>query len=128
MKTILVLLTLATLLAAPVQATTNVTVHLDVTILDTATLADCDVTVPSGSNVGDVLDQAVDDGCILEWSNATFPDYGRYVTSIDYVHEAVATYWAFYVNGTYSDFGIDSTIVAENATYGFDYTQWVVSA
>jgi hypothetical protein len=125
-KTILVLIALAATLAAPPAQATDVTVHLDVTVLNAAPLADCDVTVPAGSNVGVVLDQAVEDGCILEWSNASFPGFGRYVTSIDHVHEAVATYWAFYVDGEYSDFGIDSTFVEEGASYRFDYTQWVV--
>lgn len=85
---------------------------------------DCDVTVPEGANVGDLLDQAVEDGCILEWSHETYPGYGRYVASIDHVAGAVATYWAFRVDGAYSELGIDSTPVREGATYAFTYEQW----
>lgn len=87
---------------------------------------DCDVSVPAGSNVGRVLDQAVADGCILMWDHATFAGFGRYVTCIDHVCEAVATYWAFRVNGAYSNTGIDDTIVEGGSTYKFTYEQWVV--
>lgn len=87
---------------------------------------DCAVTVPAGSNVGDVLDQAEADGCILEWSYAEYPGYGRYVTSIDHVSEAVATYWAFRVDGAYSDAGIDDTYPVGGETYLFTYEQWAV--
>lgn len=126
MKTILVLLALATALAAPAHATGGVTVRFDATILDAAPLAGCDVTVAAGSNVGDVLDQAVADGCISSWESKSFPGFGRYVTCIESVCEQVPTYWAFYVDGAYATEGIDSTIVAEGASYSFDYTQWVV--
>lgn len=77
--------------------------------------------------MGDVLDQAREDGCILEWSYDTFPGFGRYVTSIDNLAGQLPTYWAFYVDGAYSGTGIDDTGVAEGSTYKFTYEQWVVA-
>lgn len=120
----------ALLLAAPAAhaATDDVTVRLQVNAGHPALPGwrDCMVTVPAGSNVGDVLDQAEEDGCITQWSYDTFPGFGRYVTSIDHVPGAIATYWAFYVGGFYANEGIDDTIVAEGSTYKFTYEQWVV--
>lgn len=120
------------LLLAPVplafaQADT-VTAHLTVNVgtPDAPAWRDCDVTVPLGSNVGDLLDQAAEDGCILEWSYDTFGSYGRYVTSIDFVPGLVVTYWAFYVDGAYAEYGIDSTYVEEGGDYQFTYEQWLV--
>lgn len=86
----------------------------------------CDVVVPARADAGDVLDQAVLDGCILEWTSAEFPQFGRYVVSIDHVTEAVATFWAFSVNGAMTDYGIDSYVAAEGDSVAFTYTEWVV--
>lgn len=88
---------------------------------------DCDVTVPAGSNIGAVLDQAVVDGCILEWSSSSHPGFGRYVTSIDHVGEQLPTYWAFRVDGAYSNTGIDDTLAEGGSTYKFTYEQWAVA-
>lgn len=123
----------ATLLLAAIAVPTassaaTLTVTLEVgTYLDTDWRA-CDVTVPVGSTVARVLDQAVADGCILEWSAAEFPGYGRYVNSIDHVAGLPVTYWAFYVDGFYADTGIDATPAASGHTYRFAYEQWVVPA
>lgn len=87
---------------------------------------DCDVTVPTGSNAGVVLDQAVEDGCILEWSYSEYPGFGRYVTSIDHVTEAIATYWAFRVNDEYSRVGIDGYHAAGGDTVQFTDEEWLV--
>lgn len=111
-------------LAAPDSATAHLTVNAGTP--GAPAWRECDLTVPLGANVGDLLDRAVATGCILEWSSATFAGYGRYVTSIDHVPGAFATYWAFYVDGEYAEFGIDSTQVAPGSTYQFTYEQWVV--
>lgn len=127
MKTILLA---ALLLSAPLAfaQADAVTAHLTVNAGTAAAPGwrECDVTVPDGANVGDLLDAAVDQDCILEWSYDTFAGFGRYVTSIDNVAGAAATYWAFRVNGQYSDLGIDSVVVQQGARYTFTYEQWVV--
>lgn len=117
------LLALAAVPAA--HGATTVTVTLQVGA-GGADWRDCSVSVPAGSNVGTVLDQAVADGCILEWQSASYPGYGRYVTSIDFVHDTPATYWAFYVDSAYANLGIDDTSAQPGATYSFQYEQWLV--
>lgn len=129
MKTTVALLALLLLpacipFAAGSDAVT-VTLQVNAGISSAPAWRDCGVTVPAGSNVGDVLDQAVADGCILAWSAAEFPGFGRYVTSIDHVTEAVATYWAFRFNGEYSQTGIDATFVFGGETILFTYEQWI---
>jgi hypothetical protein len=116
-----------TVLAMPTQAAIEITVHLDVTMLGAAPLHSCDVVVPAGSNGGALLDAAVAQGCILSWTADSFPGFGRYVTCMDHVVcGQVATYWALYYNGGYSDVGIDALALQQGDTLGLDYTQWVV--
>jgi hypothetical protein len=121
----LVLLTLFAPLAAS-EPTVDVTLVVDLGAPATPDYATCALVVPEEANVGDVLDQAVATGCIDEWSSASFPGFGRYVTSIDNVQEAVVTYWAFRVNGEYSSSGIDATLALEGDVFQFTYEQWPV--
>lgn len=102
--------------------TMTVTLEVDVVGADYRT---CEVTVPAGSNGGDVLDQAAEDGCILRWTSQEFPGFGRYVDCIDVLCGAVLTYWAYYYNGGYSDVGIDHTSVQDGDVLRFNYEQWV---
>lgn len=106
--------------------TVTVTLEVNLGTSNAPLYKNCAVTVPEDSTVGQVLDQAVVDECLLEWSAASFPGLGRYVSSIDHVREAVATYWSFWVNGAYSDYGIDSTLVEEGDIVRFSYVEWVV--
>lgn len=79
--------------------------------------AQCGVEVPAGSDAGDVLDQAVADGCILEWDYNEF-DGNRFVVSVDGLRAVgevcilwelgVCQYWEFRLNGTSVGFGIDN--------------------
>lgn len=101
----------------------NVTLEVDAFGAEQKT---CDVVVPAGSNGGDVLDQAVEDGCILRWTSQEYPGFGRYVDCIDLLCGAVVTYWAYYYNGAYSRVGIDSTSVQDGDVLRFNYEQWVV--
>lgn len=112
----------------PFAAAADVTVTLQIDLGHPAlpSYKECDVTVPAGSNVGAVLDQAEEDGCISGWESASFPGFGRYVTCVDGLCEEVVTYWAFYVNGAYASAGIDDTPVAAGSTYTFAYEQWAV--
>lgn len=112
---------------APVAlADDDVTVRLLVrtTASDSPALHDCAVTVPAGSSVADVLDQAQADGCILQWSCV---DYGFdcFVDSVDHVQGAPAfvTYWSFYVNGLYADTGVHGTTASPGAVYELEYEQ-----
>lgn len=112
-------------LAATAQSDGDVTAILDVDLVG-AQYKECAVTVPGGSNVGDLLDAAVAQGCIDSWTYDEFPGFGRFVTSIDGIPAAVVTYWAFYVDGAYAQNGIDTTTVEDGHTYTFNYEQWVV--
>lgn len=129
MRTLVVCALLALVAFPTTTATPTVTVTLQVNAAHASlpVWRDCDVVVPAGSDVGDVLDQAVVDGCILEWSSSEFPGYGRYVTSIDHVQEAVATYWAFRIDGAYASTGIDDTPATSGETYLFTYEEWAVA-
>lgn len=123
--TSLVLASLLLLAAAPLAQASTVTVTLDLDVSG-ADYKTCDVRVPAGANGGEVLDAAVEQGCILLWTADEFPGYGRYVVCIDALCGAVATYWAFYLDGAYSDVGIDAYAAVEGDVLGFDYQQWVL--
>jgi hypothetical protein len=129
MKLHLILATLLVASLAPLaHGADTVTVHLSVNAGKVGLVPswrDCDVIVPAGANAGDVLDQAQADGCILEWSHAEFAGFGRYVTSIDHVTEALPTFWAFSVDGAYADYGIDGYSAVEGGSVGFTYTEWL---
>lgn len=112
-------------LALPNAAAESVTVTLEVDLFG-ADYKTCDVVVPAGANGGDVLDAAVEQGCILRWTSQEFSGFGRYVDCIDVFCGAVATYWAFYYNGGYSDVGIDAIGVSGGEVLRFNYEQWVV--
>jgi hypothetical protein len=124
LKTVLIALALLPALPFALAAET-VTVTLEVDVLGNDHKS-CEVAVPAGSNAGAVLDAAVDQGCLLRWTSQEYPGFGRYVDCIDLLCGAVATYWAFYANGGYSDVGIDAYPVAEADVLRFNYEQWVV--
>lgn len=119
-------LLLPLLLLAPLAgASDTVTVHLLVdTTVGVAPLAACDVQVPAGADASVVLDAALAQGCILEWSAGSFPGLGRYVTSIDHVSEQTGTYWSFLVDGSFADYGIDLYAAHEGSTVRFAYDQY----
>lgn len=129
MKTPLLLATLLLATLAPAAlADDGVTVRLLVNAGAPPLPAwrDCDVHVPAGADGGALLDQAVADGCILEWSAAEFPGFGRYVSSIDHVTEALATFWALRVDGTLTDYGIDLYQATQGHVVQFTYEEWPV--
>lgn len=121
-------LSLAALAFVPAAAGADgrVNANLDVGFFGAVPYKSCSVTVADGTNVGGLLDAAVAAGCLESWEAASFPGFGRYVTSIDGIPETAATYWAFYVDGAYSDYGIDDTTVLDGHTYEFQYEQWAV--
>lgn len=116
------------LAAVPFASAADVTVTLQIDLVHRATPSykECDVTLPAGSTVGALLDQAAADGCISSWESSSFPGFGRYVTCLDGLCEQIVTYWAFYVNGHYASAGIDDTPVTAGSTYTFVYEQWAV--
>ncbi len=115
---------LLTLTAAPASAHSGITI--EVTLAGTP-YKTCTVNPGSGATGGDALDAAVASGCLLEWSHDSFAGFGRYVISIDYVNSAVATFWAVYVDGAFSDVGIDGMALQSGQVLTFDYQQWVVA-
>ena len=49
-------------------------------------------------------------------------EYGLYVKVVNGItadYNVDATYWAFYVNGTYATSGVDTTSITEGETYSF---------
>lgn len=49
-------------------------------------------------------------------------EYGLYVKTVNGItadYDTDGTYWAFYINGEYAPTGVDSTNIAEGATYSF---------
>lgn len=125
MKTLLLAIVALTSFLPNAQAATDVTVTLEVDLLG-AGYKTCEILVPQGADGGDVLDAGVAQGCLLAWGYAPSAGYGRYVTQIDHVPGLVATYWAFYLNGAYSDVGIDAYEAAQGDVVRFNYEQWVV--
>lgn len=126
MRPILVALLLPALALLPLAgADGTVTVHLVVdTFVGAPALASCDVDVPAGADGAAVLDAAVANGCILEWTAGSYPGLGRYVTSIDHVSEELGTYWSFVVDGEYASYGIDLYHAEQGSTIRFAYDQY----
>jgi hypothetical protein len=147
-------LPLLLLAAAPATASGNVTVTLAVNASLTFpydepafTLAPCSVSVPAGSNGGDVLDAAAANGCIGAWGFITDPTFGRFVhgitkanstTSTDGRNEYSARFlcgastlhpggsllfasWGFGLNGGAAPTGIDGYAAAAGDALQFHY-------
>ncbi|HVM45967.1 MAG TPA: DUF4430 domain-containing protein [Candidatus Thermoplasmatota archaeon] len=125
MKTHVLLVALLLASFAPTAHASAVTVTLEVDVAD-ADYKTCEIAVPAGANGGDVLDAAVAQGCILLWTHSSFDGFGRYVTCIDAVCGAVATYWSFWVDGEYSSVGIDGYRATAGSVVRFNYEQWVL--
>lgn len=132
MRSILLVTALLLAAATPVAAGgSTVTVHL---LVDTVAggpvpLAACDVTVPAGSNVEAVLDGALAQGCILQWScSALFSSPGNcFLDSIDFVSgPGIPTWWSFLVDGSFAAQGVSQTTAQHGSTYRFAYDQSVV--
>src|ERR1044072_945821 len=92
-----VLLLATALAAAPAHASGTVTVTLSVNASITfpydepAFTTSCSVTVPDGSNAGDVLDAAAADGCIGDWTAITAPNFGRFLHGITQANSTEST-------------------------------------
>lgn len=123
MKIALLIAPLLLLTAVPAAGTA--TVHFSATLLQTGTLAECGVSVPSGANGAAVLDAAVAQGCILSWSGTTYP-FGTFVDCINFVCSATATFWEMFDANGSTDYGIDLYSAQDGGVLSFDYTQWVV--
>jgi hypothetical protein len=118
-------------IAAPAQAT-NITVNFGLSAARHApTGVACPVSVPAGSDGVVVLEAAKTKHCIESYETVTHPTLGRYVQCIDRVCGAPGealflTYWAFYVNGQYSDVGVDLYQAAAGDEVVFAYETWLV--
>lgn len=100
--------------------------------------AACDVTVATGATGGDVLDQAVEDGCIGSWDHHVDPQHGKFVDAIDgtYGHcgpgddppglwPAVCSFWEFKVNGESASEGISFYQASPGDQVAFHYNRGV---
>ncbi|HLG01591.1 MAG TPA: hypothetical protein VI916_14070 [Acidimicrobiia bacterium] len=116
--------------AWPAQAV-DVTVHLDVDVVTAAPLADCDVSVPSGSSGLAVLDAAVANGCIESYETQTF-GFGKLVTCINDLCQTPdetlnAVNWTVFVDGHVAGEGVsDLRFPADGTTLGFSYGPWAI--
>ncbi len=96
-----------------------------------ATSASCVVTVDTGTNGGDILDQAVDHDCIESWDYDVFGDDGRFVSAIDGLRghcpawPLLCSFWRFDINGSPSDTGIDFYSATEGDQIEFHYDRGV---
>lgn len=150
------LLLLATALAAavPAHATGSLTATLEVNASVTfpydepAFTTSCSVTVPEGSDAGDLLDAAVTSGCIAAWDAIADPNFGRFLHGItqagstestDGRNEYTARFvcgafpppnpggsllfasWGFGVNDAAAPTGIDGYTVADGDAIQFHY-------
>ena len=73
-----------------------------------------DITTDKGT-VGEAL---LEEGLIA----GEVGQYGLYVTEVNGIvadYNVDQTYWAFYVDGVYASGGVDTTDVADGATYSF---------
>jgi hypothetical protein len=90
--------------------------------------AACGVTVLAGANGGDVLESALENGCILEWDFDEF-DGDRFVSSIDGLRGLcplwpdVCFFWLFSINDTPASHGIDGYAAADGDTVTFTLIQ-----
>lgn len=111
----------------PAHAST--TIHLDVDLARAAPLADCDVAVPAGSDVIDVLDQAQASGCIDSYSGTYYAQYDSYL--VDCINDICTTgtaYWALYVGGEYASGGANSyNLPTDGNRVEFSYEAWPAS-
>lgn len=141
--TFLVLPLLAALgFTAPAHAT-DTSVHLDVDV-DLFTVeehADCDVTVPAESDGLDVLDEAVDQGCIDSYVPEDF-GFGKYIACIDDICEQPSAYaidqpspfpvvsWLIYLeDGSFAEVGVSElAFPTDGDTLSFSYEPWPVHA
>lgn len=133
---LLVLAVCINLVAARPASATTTTVHLDIDLATSVPVADCDVVVDIGSNGLDVLDQAITDGCIVDYDTVTFTGFGEKVTCIEpnttagniceTPNETLnALTWLIYVDGEQSDLGVSSlSFPTHGTTLGFSYEAW----
>lgn len=132
------------------EGTVSVTLELDATDYTSETLQEfvsCDVAVPQGSVLADVLDQAVLDSCINTWTWKTCAScitagYGRQVIGLDGriadctvwvtwlvgVDPPLCTWYRIQENGEYANFGVDHLEVTAGSTYTFVFENHLAPA
>lgn len=116
--------------ALPAASATDTSVRLVVdTLVGQPRIADCEVGIPAGSTVEAVLDAALAQGCIAQWScSVLFSSPGScFVDSIDFVlAPGLPTWWAFRVDGGLADQGVSQKTVSGGETIRFSLDQSVV--
>lgn len=121
---------LATLgLALPAQGSTA-NVHLDVDLVGAVAIADCDLTVPDGSNGIALLDEALDTGCIDSYETRDFGALGDQVTCINDICQTPdetlnILFWGLYVNCSFSPVGVSFLSLSDGDVVEFSYETWV---
>jgi hypothetical protein len=119
----------AAALAAPsaAHASSDVTVYLALSVGTYApTGAACQLSVPAGANGLTVLEAATARPCIVQYSTASFPCCGTFVTCIDFVcgtplTTTHGTYWNMYENGVSTSYGVNGFSADDGDVLGFAY-------
>ena len=78
------------------------------------------IDVPPDSTVLDVLRAAASTSA-LQFSGREYPSLGFFIDSINGVRGANGSYWALYINGTYSQLGASSAVVKAGDTVEWRY-------
>lgn len=125
-------------LAAPAAAIDDVTVTLEVAVLETVPFTvptRCDLEVPSGSDGIDVLEEALDEYCIVSYDTVDFGgELGEFVTCINELCGqsicvdgcTAGSFWALLVDGMAAEVGVSNMSFTDGAVLGFDYDTWGV--
>jgi hypothetical protein len=106
-------------------ASSNVSVTLRLSVAEpfaSPQIKSCTVSVAAGADGIAVL-EAAKPNCISGYT-APSTTQGHYVSCIDGICEAVATYWRMTENGSLTSYGVDDFSANANDVLGFSYTEW----
>lgn len=141
-----IIATLLLLGLSPTASATTDTVHLTVDgdevfpfnlppYNEAPVTASCNLTVADDADGGDVLDEAVDTGCLSSWDYRLY-DGSRFLTGINDTHghcstdasppglwPVVCSYWEFQVNGNHAGYGIDGYLADDGDQITFRYNR-----
>jgi hypothetical protein len=95
--------------------------------------AACELSVPEGASGLAVLDAAVARACIVSYATESYPEFGTFVTCIDFVcGQALTathgTYWNMYDGGGSASYGVDGFVATDGAELGFAYQVYCFDA
>lgn len=87
-------------------------------------LSDCAVSVPSGANGVAVLDAAEAKGCIDSYSGSN-TEFGYFLECVNGICGTAVTYWALYLDDTFSNVGLSSYEARAGDEVEVSYQTWL---